>query len=76
MNLETLRVMDSDLLKGQLEEILLKVSSDTKLKLLEVSYEDAFVICDEVIEKSKLQELRLSEDYEYDEENWMQFYFP
>merc|ERR1712096_215306 len=75
VNLETLRVVDSDLLKEQIEEILILVSSDTKLKLLEVSFEDAFIICDEVIEKSELKELRVSEEYEYDEENWMQFYF-
>jgi len=75
VKIETLRVVDSDLLKEQIEEILTLVSSATKLKLLEVSFEDAFVICDEVIEKSELKELRVSEDYEYDEENWMQFYF-
>ena len=76
VNIETLRVVESDLLKEQIEEILLLVSADTKLELLEVSFQDAFVICDEVIEKSELKELRVSEDYEYDEENWMQLYFP
>eukprot|EP00092_Neocalanus_flemingeri_P035207 GFUD01038311.1.p1 GENE.GFUD01038311.1~~GFUD01038311.1.p1 ORF type:complete len:532 (-),score=131.81 GFUD01038311.1:66-1661(-) len=76
VKIETLKLVDSDLLREQIEEILIQVSSTTKLKLLEVSFEDAFVIDDEIIERSVLKELRLSEDYEYDEENWMQFYFP
>eukprot|EP00092_Neocalanus_flemingeri_P016560 GFUD01017920.1.p1 GENE.GFUD01017920.1~~GFUD01017920.1.p1 ORF type:complete len:534 (-),score=117.40 GFUD01017920.1:77-1678(-) len=76
VKIETLKLVDSDLLREQIEEILIQVSSTTKLKLLEVSFEDAFVIDDEIIERSVLKELRLSDDYEYDEENWMQFYFP
>jgi len=76
VNLETLRVVDSDLLKDQLEAILLQVSEDSKLKVLELSQDDAFTISDEIVLKSKLEELRFREDYEYDEENLLQFYNP
>eukprot|EP00092_Neocalanus_flemingeri_P094938 GFUD01120768.1.p1 GENE.GFUD01120768.1~~GFUD01120768.1.p1 ORF type:complete len:536 (+),score=124.41 GFUD01120768.1:169-1776(+) len=76
VKIETLKLVDSHLLREQIEEILLQVSSTTKLKLLEVSFEEASVIDEEIIERSVLKELRVSEDYEYDEENWMQFYFP
>ena len=76
VNLETLRVVDSDLLKEQLEAILSQVSEDSKLKVLELSHDEAYIICDDVVEKSKLEELRVRDDYEYDEENRMQFYFP
>ena len=75
VEVETFKAVDSALLKEQMEAILLKVSFNTKLKLFEVSFEDAFVISDEVIENTELEELRITEDYERDDYNWMQFYF-
>ena len=82
VEIETFIAVNSTLLKEQMEAILLKVSFTTKLKLFQVSFEDAFVISDEVIENNelllktpKLEELKITEEYERDDSNWMQFNF-
>jgi len=70
----TLKAVDSDLQKEQLELVLLQITIDDKLKVLEISRDEAKVVSDEVIQRSKLNELRVSEDFEYESDNYLQFY--
>jgi len=72
--LVTLRAVDSDLQKEQLELLLLQISVDDRLNVLEISRDEAKVLSDEVIQNSKLNELRVSEDFEYESDNYLQFY--
>jgi len=72
--LVTLKAVDSDLQKEQLELVLLQITIDDKLNVLEISRDEAKVVSDEVIQRSKLNELRVSEDYEYESDNYLQFY--
>ena len=54
--------------------ILLQISVDDRLNVLEISRDEAKVLSDEVIQNSKLNELRVSEDFEYESDNYLQFY--
>merc|ERR1711915_848871 len=73
LKLEVLRLVDTDVPKDLVEEILRSVTSKTKLELLEISVEDACNVSELVLQESHLKELRISDDYKYDEESYMIF---
>ena len=60
-NLQTLRVMSSELSREQVELVLLTVTHDDKLEVLEISRDDATDISDEVIENSELEDFRVTD---------------
>ena len=72
--LVTLRAVDSDLSKEQLELVLSQVTIDDKLKVLEISRYETKIISDEVINQSKLDELRISDDFDQESDDFLQFY--
>merc|ERR1712142_956914 len=73
LNLRVLRLLDTDVPKDLVEEILRRVTQETKLEWLEISVEDACNVSDLILHESYLKELRISEEYEYDEERYMIF---
>ena len=73
-NLRTLRAVHSDLSREQVELVLITVTSDDKLEVFEISRDDAKDISDELIKKSELEEFRVSDHYDYDEDSALQFY--
>jgi len=73
-NLETLRLVHSDLSREQVELILITVTTDDRLEVFEISRDDSKDISDELIEKSDLEEFRVTDNYDYDEDSSLQFY--
>ena len=71
--IETLRLFDTGIPTEVVEEILCRVNPEKKLKLLELSIEDACDISDVILYESHLEELRIWDDYKLDEDSFTVF---
>merc|ERR1719481_2390337 len=67
LKLKILRLVDTCIPKDFVEEILRRATQETKLEMLEIILEDSCDVSDLVLAENHHIELRISEEYGYDE---------